>query len=75
MIDIGVGVGSDKLKVLALQLMPFTCSPITYKFRFDKPTCNFILICAVGLWVLRPLTGVLYQPRVIAMMIVEKLVE
>jgi hypothetical protein len=25
----------------------------------------FFLICAVGLWVLRPLTGLLYQPRMI----------
>jgi hypothetical protein len=33
---------------------------------------SFFLICAVGLWVLRPLTGLLYQPR---MVIVDKLVE
>jgi hypothetical protein len=26
---------------------------------------HFILICAVGLWVLRPLTGLLYHPRMI----------
>jgi hypothetical protein len=26
---------------------------------------KFIFICAVGLWVLRPLTGLLYYPRMI----------
>jgi hypothetical protein len=36
---------------------------------------RFFLICAVGLWVLRPVTGLLYQPRMIVMVIVDKLVE
>jgi hypothetical protein len=41
----------------------------------DLPRSKFFLIIGVGLWVLRPLTGLLYQPRVIVKMIVEKLVE
>jgi hypothetical protein len=33
--------------------------------EFGIGVFNFFLICAVGLWVLRPLTGLLYQPRMI----------
>jgi hypothetical protein len=41
-----------------------------------KETSVIFLISGVGLWVLRPLTGLLYQPRMIGDgVIVEKLVE
>jgi hypothetical protein len=32
---------------------------------FTRELPYFVLICAVGLWALRPLTGLLYQPRMI----------
>jgi hypothetical protein len=32
---------------------------------FEVHTMLSFLICGVGLWVLRPLTGLLYQPRMI----------
>jgi hypothetical protein len=36
--------------------------------KYSEKTCpsaTFFLICAVGLWVLRPLTGLLYETRMI----------
>jgi hypothetical protein len=33
--------------------------------RLHRAFSMFFFICTVGLWVLRPLTGLLYQPRMI----------
>jgi hypothetical protein len=35
-----------------------------YYQYFNAHVLNFFLISGVGLWVLRPFTGLLYQPRI-----------